>query len=347
MFCAFVDLEKAYDRIPREIAYWCLRKRGIPEALVEIIKEMYEGAEAMVRNTKGKSESFEIRVGLQEGSALSPLLFIIVIDVITDSIRDPRAWEMLFADDLGIVQDTEGKLQEQVVCWQRSLESKGLKVNVEESEVMVAARTRCGIKIVDRNGQELKQVSEFKYLGSVFEEDGRCEADVKERIRAGWSKWKEVNGVINNSRMPLKLKLKVYESMVRPAIMYGSECWTLRKKEEQLLERTEMRMLRRILGVTLRDKIRNEEIRRRTRVTSIVKKVKIGRLRWFGHVVRREDYQVVKRAWKEPVRGSRGRGRPRIRWYDEIKQDLVEREIKEEDARNRRKWRKLIHDADP
>ena len=155
---------------------------------------------------------------------------------------------------------------------------------------MVAARTRCGIKIVDRNEQELKQVSKFKYLESVFEEDGRCETDVKERIRAGWSKWKEVNGVINDSRMPLKLKLKVYESMVRPVIMYGSECWTLRKKEEQLLERTEMRMLRRILGVTLRDKIRNEEIRRRTRVTSIAKKVKIGRLRWFGHVVRREDY---------------------------------------------------------
>ena len=212
---------------------------------------------------------------------------------------------------------------------------------------MVAARTRCGIKIVDRNGQELKQVSKFKYLGSVFERDGRCEVDVKERIRVGWAKWTEVNEVINDSRMPLKLKLKVYESMVRPVIIYGSECWTLRKKEEQLLERTEMKMLRRILGVTLRDKIRNEEIRRRTRVTSIVKKVEIGRLRWFGHVVRREDYQMVKRAWKEPVRGSRGRGRPRVRWYDEIKQDLVERGIKEEDARNRRKWRKLIHDADP
>ena len=109
-------MEKAYDRIPREVVYWCLSKRGIPEALVEIIKEMYEGAEAMVRNTKGKSESFEIRVGLHQGSALSPLLFIIVIDVITDSTRDPRAWEMLFADDLGIVQDTEGKLQERIVC---------------------------------------------------------------------------------------------------------------------------------------------------------------------------------------------------------------------------------------
>ena len=62
--------------------------------------------------------------------------------------------------------------------------------------------------------------------------------------------------------MPRKFKIKLYMTVIRPVLLYGAECWTVRKKEEQILEKTEMRMLRRIKGVTLRDRVKSVDIRK-------------------------------------------------------------------------------------
>ena len=83
LYGCFVDLEKAYDRVPREIVYWCLRKKRVPEKLVRLIKVMYQGARTTIRTVHGKTEEFEVKVGLHQGSALSPFLFAIVIDVLS------------------------------------------------------------------------------------------------------------------------------------------------------------------------------------------------------------------------------------------------------------------------
>ncbi|XP_063588600.1 uncharacterized protein LOC134765749 [Penaeus indicus] len=82
LYHAFVDLEKAYNRVPRVLVYWCLRKKGVPEYLINIVKNTYECVTTMVRTPQGTSEEFEVKVGLHQGSSLSPLLFIIVIDVL-------------------------------------------------------------------------------------------------------------------------------------------------------------------------------------------------------------------------------------------------------------------------
>jgi len=78
-------------------------------------------------------------------------------------------------------------------------------------------------------------------------------------------------------------------------MMYEVETWALRRKDEELLERTEMRMLRWILGVSLKDRKRNEDIRRTVGVASIMDKIREARLQWYGHVQRREDGNCVKR----------------------------------------------------
>lgn len=81
------------------------------------------------------------------------------------------------------------------------------------------------------------------------------------RIKAAWQKWKELEGVVCDRKMPVRVKGKVYKTMIRPVLLYGAEAWSVRRKEELLLEKTEMRMLWWILGVTLRDKKRSEDIR--------------------------------------------------------------------------------------
>ena len=78
--------------------------------------------------------------------------------------------------------------------------------------------------------------------------------------------------------MPRKLKIKLYMTVIRPVLLYGAECWTVRKMEEKVLEKTEMRMLRRIKGVTLRDRVKSVDIRKELGVSSIQDKVRETRL---------------------------------------------------------------------
>ena len=96
----FVDLEKTYDRVPRELIWNSLRRKGVPEAYINIIRDMYAGCKTSIMTSAGKTKEIEIEVGLHQGSAISPLLFVIIIDVITEEIGEGTPWAMLFADDL-------------------------------------------------------------------------------------------------------------------------------------------------------------------------------------------------------------------------------------------------------
>ena len=112
----------------------------------------------------------------------------------------------------------------------------------------------------------------------------------------------------------MKIKVKVYRTVVRPELMYGAETWALKKAQENKLEVAEMRMLRWMCGVTKLEKIRNERIRRTTKVGEITKNVQERRLKWYGHVMRREEHYVGRRAMTMNVQGRRKRGRPKRRW---------------------------------
>ena len=83
----FVDLEKAYDRVLREESWYCMRKSGIVEKYVQLVQNMYEGSETVIRCAVGTTESFKVKVGLHQGSALSPFLFAVIMNRLTDEVR--------------------------------------------------------------------------------------------------------------------------------------------------------------------------------------------------------------------------------------------------------------------
>ena len=88
-------------------------------------------------------------------------------------------------------------------------------------------------------------------------------------MKAGWQKWRELGPVIADKKIPTKLKTKLYTTVVRPVILYGAECWTTGVKEENILEKTEMRMLRKIKGARVKDKMKSQNIRKELGVGSI------------------------------------------------------------------------------
>ena len=108
LHCVFIDLEKAYDRVPREEVWNCLRLKGVTESYVQLIQDMYRDSQTQIRCADGLGEPFYVTVGLHQGSTLSPLLFIIIMDCLTEKIRRGSPWDIMFADDVISCTETKG-----------------------------------------------------------------------------------------------------------------------------------------------------------------------------------------------------------------------------------------------
>ena len=96
----FVDLEKAYDKVPRGGVWYCMRKSGLAEKYVRIVQDMYDDRTTAARCVVGVTEGFDVKVGLHQGSALGPCLFAMVMDRMTDEIREEAPWTLMFAGDI-------------------------------------------------------------------------------------------------------------------------------------------------------------------------------------------------------------------------------------------------------
>ena len=124
---------------------------------------------------------------------------------------------------------------------------------------------------------------------------------------------------------------------------YDSETWLVRSVEESILRKAEKRMLRMMCGVQLADGVSSKKLMVRLGLDcTIVEVVRQGSLRWLGHVVRKEDDDCVKQAWRFEVEGSRGRGRPRLTWKGMIENLCRGLGLVLEDGYDRVKWRERI-----
>jgi len=134
----FVHLEKAFERVLREVIRWAMRKLGVEEWLVSAVVSMYTGAKTVVRTVCGNSSSFQVKVGTHQGSALSPLLFVIVVEAISIDFRVALPWELLCADDLVVIAETEEDLIKRLNEWKNNVENRGTRINMNKTKVMIS-----------------------------------------------------------------------------------------------------------------------------------------------------------------------------------------------------------------
>ena len=151
--------------------------------------------------------------------------------------------------------------------------------------------------------------------------DGRMEEEIRSRV----GKAARVIGVLNElvwkqKQLSRKTKMKVYNAIVVPTLVYGSEMWVLNKHQESAIQATEMRVLRRIAGKRRVDRARNVDIREELRQEGVLEKVRRRQVSWREALAEMGPERLVRRVYESEMEGRRGRGRPRKKWIDTFKQ---------------------------
>ncbi|KAK6734411.1 hypothetical protein RB195_017912 [Necator americanus] len=221
---AFLDLEKAFDRVPHELLWMYMRSHRVPEEYVRWTKLLYAKPTSVVRCAAGTSRPFPGQVGVHQGSSLSHLLFILCMDTITNEIQKQHPWTLLFADDVrcSLASESRGDLQKQVQSWKDRLQKYGLRLNTSKTEYM-ECRPRIEDGSIRVDGTELNKVNCFKYLGSKVTSTGDIDQEGRARVNAAWMKWKMATGVLCDKKDLVRLKSKIYRTVMRPVALYGCD----------------------------------------------------------------------------------------------------------------------------
>ncbi|VDL78746.1 unnamed protein product [Nippostrongylus brasiliensis] len=185
---AFLDLEKAFDRVPHEVIWYALRKQMVPEELISWVRILYTDPRSRVQAAAGTSSEFPISVGVHQGSPLSPLLFIAVMDAVTRDLQSPVPWSLLYADDVMLASEDRGKLELLVQSWCDRLAQFGLRLSVSKTEYLTTQVNNPGTVKID--GTELSRTNAFKYLGSTIACDSSLCCEVNNRVSSAWLKWR-------------------------------------------------------------------------------------------------------------------------------------------------------------
>ncbi len=219
----------------------------------------------------------------------------------------------------------------------KNISSKfGLSMNLTKTEYM---SNRKGVNEPWIDDTKISKVEKYKYLGQLTKFNSNMETVITKRISNAWKTfW--AHKTILKSKMKLGLKIKILESCVIPVLTYGAQSWSLTQRQVKRLQQTQNSMLRSILGIRLKDKVKNEIIRKQTGAKNIGYIIKKLKLKYAGHMIRNnsEKWNLKCTLW-EPLDRKRKRGRPVTRWIDEFLNFLVP--CWSQTARDRKRWKRV------
>lgn len=358
----FVDFRQAYDSIIRGKLFEAMREIRMPTKIIRLVSMTLKDTKCMVKIEGALTGDFVVNQGLRQGDILSTILFNIALEKVMrrvdvsnpgGTLLNRLSQNLAYADDIDMMTRRLQDLEAGLARLEEAAGEMGLQVNQAKTKYMFSSRTRGAgddhrIKL---NGGYYDKCRNFKYLGSLITTDNNKSDEIKARIAAGNRSYYALLKIFKSRSLSRNLKIKVYRSVVKPVVTYGSEAWTLTVTDEELLRRWERKILRKLYGAVNDNgqwRIRkNEEIKDLYKLPDIVADIKSSRLRWLGHVERMPESSVVKKVYKGKPGGRRLQGRPRKRWLDDVEEDLRRMGVRRwrTKAENREEWARIVREA--
>jgi hypothetical protein len=350
----FVDFSKAFDSVDRQRMFEILKLYGIPTKIIEAIRVMYTDTSCTVLSSDGETPSFPILAGILQGDTLAPFLFIIVVDYIlrisVDTInhkgyqthhrtssRHPAVYltDTDFADDIALISQSLEHAQDLLQSLEQASNSVGLYLNEKKTEYYDKCQSNPIHQIKTLNGGILKEVDDYKYLGSYI---SSSEKDFLTRKAMAWSACNDMHKIWK-SELNKEIKVKLFRATVEPILLYGSETWTLSRKLEKRLDGTYTRLLMRAQNISWKLHPSLATIYGNLpRVSSLVR---MRRVQFAGHCYRAESEIISSLLLWKPRSNTRGR---KLSYPDVISRDTG---ISSEDLGNammdREFWCKVVH----
>jgi hypothetical protein len=257
LYCAFVDLKKAFDSVYRNGLWYKLHGKGVRSKMLHILKAMYDSVKVTIRHCNNYSDFFDSYVGLKQGEVLSPLLFSLFIEDLEMFLADPNSsglslmdinlFLLLFADDMIVLAETADDLQQSLNRLHVYCMSWGLEVNVEKTKIVVFRRRGRVEQHWTYDNQVVDVVDSFNYLGVVANYNGsfanHCQLTTGKGLKA-------MNALLCNTReimLSPRILCQLFDSFVGSVLSYGSEVWGFTKC--QAIERVHLKFCKRILRV--------------------------------------------------------------------------------------------------
>ena len=329
LYLLFIDLTKAFDTVNRPGLWAILEKIGCPKRFLGLIRSFHEGMYVTVREGSDRSKPFEVTSGTKQGCVLAPTLFSIFFSVMlhvafkdaTDGIdiksrfdRNPgnvrtshfsaptkvklsTVRDLLFADDCALAACTQEALQRLCDSFAAAARQFGLTISIKKTESLhqPAVGNMYVPPLISVEGKLLNAVESFKYLGGIISNCASIDAEINARITKATSAFGRLTKRLwQNKDIRLGTKVSVYKAAVLTSLLYGSETWTLNKKQTARLETFHQTCLRKIAKIRWFHKVTNYEVLSKCHISSLESMLDTARLRWIGHVVRMKNDRIPK-----------------------------------------------------
>ena len=325
-FLCFVDLTQAFDRVQLKDVLKILQERRVSNNIIQVIKQLNTNNSTRIQSGTSTTEEVQISIGIRQGDSLSPMLFNLVMDRIINQVKGVgRGYRMgqtefkilCYADDAVLIAESEDNLQRMLFEFNQTANKYNMSISIPKTKSMTISKEpiRCKLAL---NDQPIEQVMSFEYLGIIASSSRNTYDEVKTQV----NKAARVSGCLHhtiwkNKHMSITSKARIYRTAVRPILTYAAETRADTNRTKRALRTTEMRALRAIAGVTLRDRQKSNEIRERCDGMPDVVRWSRGRRReWREHVDRMGNDRLAKAAYKEKPNTTRPLGRPPKRWAD-------------------------------
>ena len=356
LYVVFVDFEKAFDSVDREVLWKILRHYGVPEKIVRMIKVFYNDFQARVLHEGEMTGSFSMNTGVRQGCLLSPLLFLMALDWVSrQAFGDNKTGiqftllqkleDLDFADDIVLLSQKITHMRQKLAALVEQAARVGLKINASKTKEM-RIRSPANTGNINCVGEVLEQVSAFTCLGSLITTTGGTEEDVEARCRKAQVAFSILRPIWRSNFISLRTKIRIFNSNVKSVLLYGSETWRLTKKIITQLQTFTNRRLRYILGVWWPKKIWNEELWQRTQQERIEVTIRRRKWRWIGHTLRKPATNITRLSLEWNPQGVRRKGRPKKSWRRTIQQEYEDLGMSWEEvkrtAKNRVRWKAVV-----